>query len=33
MNSEGKFTKWNVAVIDGDNQDNLWSVGDGYMWV
>lgn len=29
MNSEGKFTKWNVAVIDGDNQDNLWSVGDG----
>ena len=29
MNSEGKFTKWNIAVIDGDNQDNLWSVGDG----
>lgn len=28
MNREGKFTKWNVAVIDGDNQDQPWSVGD-----
>ena len=29
MNVEGKFTKWNVAVVDGDNHDVLWSVGNG----
>jgi hypothetical protein len=29
MNVDGKFTKWNVAVIDGDNYDIPWPVGDG----
>lgn len=29
MNTEGKFTKWNVAVIDGDNHDIPWPVGEG----
>ena len=29
MNEEGKFTKWNVAVIDGDNHDIPWSIGNG----
>lgn len=24
MNANGKFTKWNVAVIDGDNHDEQW---------
>ena len=29
MNEEGKFTKWNVAVIDGDNHDIPWAIGNG----
>ena len=29
MNEEGKFTKWNVAVIDGDNHEIPWAIGNG----
>lgn len=28
MNEEGKFTEWNVAVIDGDNHDCPWKLND-----
>lgn len=27
MNADGKFLKWNVAVIDGDNHDVPWIIG------
>ena len=27
MNQEGKFQKWNVAIVDGDNHDCLWNIG------
>jgi len=26
MNTEGKFTKWNIALIDGDNHDEIWHI-------
>lgn len=28
MNEEGKFIKWNVAIIDGDNHTIPWIIGD-----
>lgn len=27
MNQDGKLIKWNVAVIDGDNHERTWSLG------
>ena len=29
MNSDGKYLYWNVAVIDGDNHDELWTIAPG----
>ena len=29
MCEEGKFTKWDVAIVDGDNHDKLWNLGNG----
>ena len=29
MNKEGRFCKWNVAVVDGDNHEQLWKIGPG----
>ena len=28
MNSEGKYLRWNVAVIDGDNRERPWMIKD-----
>ena len=29
MNADGKFIKWNVAIIDGDNYEKPWVLADG----
>ena len=29
MNEEGKFEKWNIAVVDGDNTESPWIITDG----
>lgn len=29
MNAEGKYKKWNVAVVDGDNHDTTWDLLEG----
>ena len=28
MNDDGKYIKWNIALIDGENRKELWSFGD-----
>lgn len=28
MNTEGKYLRWNVAVVDGDNQESPWKISD-----
>lgn len=28
MNAEGKYIKWNVAVVDGENHDDPWNITD-----
>ncbi|MBR4732791.1 MAG: Z1 domain-containing protein [Lachnospiraceae bacterium] len=28
MNADGKFTDWNVAVVDGENTDNPWTISE-----
>ena len=28
MNEEGKFRDWNVAIIDGDNNEEPWKLND-----
>lgn len=29
MNKDGKYTRWNVAVVNGDNHDSEWNVASG----
>lgn len=29
MNEEGKYLKWNVAVVDGDNKETMWVIESG----
>jgi Z1 domain. len=29
MNKEGRFVNWNVAVVDGDNNENPWVITEG----
>lgn len=31
MNGDGKFVKWNVALVDGDNHDSPWIPADGIV--
>ena len=30
MNDEGKYRKWNVAVVNGDNKEELWKITEEY---